>query len=366
MKEIIAPPALPSYWIFEDSGKRIHFDAIRGYWLPSTPSRIARVTFGTIEYSGILRGNAQGFPDRDDFAPSRSDPHCIRLAVFGDSFTAAQYLEKNWPDAVEDLAQHLGLCFELLNFSVDGGGLANWWSIVTHIVQFEAYQLNGLIFAVLDGDLQRGFTIVDHQGYQRHMVARMKSWEPSRWPKTLEEARKYLRPTDGYILPRETFEQALQGRWHAERQRRPWRPYATLHIKSQVMSLVRTAPGYLVRSVWGLYPAQVKLIEQIDRFAQTKSLPVIVVRVPLRDGLIQGWSPPKDVLRFTSLLHATFIDGSAAFAGLSAPDIRAHWLPYDGHWAQSGSDRFAAFMLDILCSWPQNFLPTTDKPDFDS
>jgi hypothetical protein len=40
-----------------------------------------------------------------------------------------------------------------------------------------------------------------------------------------------------------------------------------------------------------------------------------------------------------------------AFNGRTASQIRASWLPYDGHWGQGGSDRFAKFMMEILTQW---------------
>ena len=129
---LLLPPT--SGWFFEDSHQTLHFDPVRGYNLTSTPSRIARVTLGQIEYIGELKGNSQGFPDRDDFGPGRSSAVHKRIAVFGDSMTAGQFLQQNWPDAVERIPRGSSIPVELLNFSVDGGGLANWWSILTRIV----------------------------------------------------------------------------------------------------------------------------------------------------------------------------------------------------------------------------------------
>ena len=61
-----------SFSVFEHPGQTIKFDPVRGYYLTRTPSRIARVNFGKIEYQGSYQGNAQGFADRDDFNIKRS------------------------------------------------------------------------------------------------------------------------------------------------------------------------------------------------------------------------------------------------------------------------------------------------------
>jgi len=83
-----------SVFIFEESGKPLRFDPVRGYRLSTVPSRFARKTNGVIEFVGELRGNNQGFADRDDFSPERDATGIKRLAVFGDSFTAAQFIKK--------------------------------------------------------------------------------------------------------------------------------------------------------------------------------------------------------------------------------------------------------------------------------
>lgn len=108
-----------SIWAFEDSGKTIHFDPIRGYYLTQIPSRFTRITKGTVEYIGVLKGNNEGFPDQDNFYPKRDSQIAKRFAVFGDSFSAAQYIEKNWPDSVEKIARGRNIPIQLLNFSVD-------------------------------------------------------------------------------------------------------------------------------------------------------------------------------------------------------------------------------------------------------
>jgi hypothetical protein len=84
--------------VFEHPGETIKFDPVRGYYLTRTPSRIARVNFGKIEYQGSYQCNAQGFADRDDFNTKRSSASQRRIAVFGDSFTAAIMEPLNSPD----------------------------------------------------------------------------------------------------------------------------------------------------------------------------------------------------------------------------------------------------------------------------
>src|SRR3972149_4582880 len=131
---VLGPPRV--LYLYENLQETMHFDSIRGYRLERTPSRTARITNGIIEYIGQLQGNNMGFPDREDFTAKRLNLKGRRFAVFGDSFTERP--------------------LELLNFSIDGGGLANWWSVLTRIVKAEGYEIDGVVFVVFPPDLLRG------------------------------------------------------------------------------------------------------------------------------------------------------------------------------------------------------------------
>lgn len=349
-----------SAFLFEDSGRTIHFDPIRGFTLTPIPSRFARITYGNLEYIGTFQGNSSGFPDRDDFFPERDYPEQMRFAVFGDSFTSAQFIEKNWPDLVEDLSHESDKSpIQLLNFSVDGGGLANWWNILFHIVKEEHFQIDGLIFVVFGHDLQRGFSIAEHRGYPKPMFGRLSSWNPAEWPKTLEEAHSILTPLEGDIVSPEQFQQALEDRQLP----RAWRPYFSMKILNRIQLLFTQIQSFLQEdsstnqvadesqepSVEKLFSLeQIKMIREIRDFARSSSLPIIVVRVPKKQELFEQLPPREDILAFATQLEAAFVDGLDAFAGLTKAERETQYFPYDGHWNQIGSDRFAHFMFENL------------------
>ncbi len=334
-----------SFWLFEDSGRTWRFDPVRGYRLTSTPSRFLRATDGRFEYVGIGRGNAQGFADRDDFTPKRTRPGVRRIAVFGDSFTAEEHLGQNWPDRAEDLARDRGEPVELLNLAVSGAGLANWWSVLTKLVAAEEYELDGVVFAVFGGDLRRKFTVWDHRDAEHPLFGRAPHWDPSTYPKTFDEARPFLKPHPGYILSREAFEGALQGHWPRAVPHR-FRPFLLTHARR----------AFLPASEEGqpegdddADPARDRLVAEIARYLADRRLPALVVHIPDRSSLLDparapSW-PKRESEDFARALGAAFLDGGAAFAGLRPSEIRALFLPHDGHWDQAGSDRFAEFML---------------------
>lgn len=133
-----------STWIYEDNGTgwSYRFNPVLGFAISQVPARMAStVTDGTIESVGTIRGNNLGFPDADDFTPERDDSGRLRLAVFGDSFTARQYAPTNWPVEAEQAAVEL----DLMNLAIDGGGMTNWSSVMTRLLVAENYDLDGVV-----------------------------------------------------------------------------------------------------------------------------------------------------------------------------------------------------------------------------
>src|SRR5262249_10276626 len=119
----------------------------------------------------------------------------------------------------QDLTRQRGEPVQFLNFAQTGAGLANWWSIVTRMLEPQNYELDGIVFAVWETDLRRPFTMwtmphKDEPGACM-LFGRTTSWDPTTLPPTLDQARPFLKDEERYVLPREEFESALQGRWPA-------------------------------------------------------------------------------------------------------------------------------------------------------
>lgn len=326
----------------------MHFDPISGFRYTQVPSRLTRISHGEIEYVTSFRGNAQGFSDRDDFQPRRGSDRALRLAVLGDSFTAAEHLTVNWPDQIEAMTAAGSRPLRLYNFSVAGAGLANWWSIVIRLLAAEDYQLDGLVFAVFEGDLHRGFSFTDHRDSDRHRFARAASWRPQTWPTTLDQARPLLRTLPGYIVSPERFEQALAGRWHPLLPRPPG-----FYASARLAKLFSAGPPRPVATPPpDFVPGQLALIDDLARYAGARELPVLVVSLPSLEALLAARPAPADARAFARRLQARFVDGAEAFDGLDQAALRAAWMPYDGHWAAAGSARFAVFVEQLLRDWP--------------
>ena len=345
---------MDSFMIFEESGRTFHLDSVRGYRLTRVPSRFARITKGTVEYVGAYKGNTQGFPDRDDFSIKTPAHISKRYIVFGDSFTSAQFIQTNWPEALE---QQFDGRVEFLNFSTDGGGLANWWSNLANVVDRESYDCDGVIFAVYAGDLKRRFTIIEHRGYDRHMFGRLPTWNPAEFPTSPAEAEIYLRPVrDCFIVSKEEFSTALSRKRLARRQSEPIglkHLWITYNSYKSLQASWNSLQGRIAtdRTEARFSEGQRALILDIrERLNARKIHPIVVYISPIED-LLNNFkkSPPYyEAREFSRVLGARFVDGNEAFAGLSPEVIQKDWLPYDGHWAQRGSDRFAHFLAALL------------------
>lgn len=336
--------------VYENAGRTLRFDPIRGIRLEPVTSRYARITNGTLEYIGHARGNNNGFPDRDDFAPERSTAGNRRLAVFGDSFTAGQFLKVNWPDRVEDITRGSSAPWQLLNFAVDGGGLGNWWSVLTRIVQAEKYQVDGVVFAVFSGDLRRGFSITEYQGYTHPMFARVPSWNPQRFPRTPEEAAVFYEPWVATIVTEPRFDAFLAGQWRP----RPSVPFVANLLWQDLLRPAFKRTELSLRGVVEIDSEWRARIEDIHRSLVSMNVPALVVYIPTREDLIAHGASvaiEQDAVDFARWIGAAIVNGATAFADRTPAQIRADWLPYDGHWGQGGSDRFAAFMAGTVDSW---------------
>jgi len=343
---LVAPP--DSVMLFEESGKTVHFDPVLGFRYTPVPSRATRISFGEVEFLTRFRGNNLGFSERDPVLPGHpGSGH--RLAVLGDSFTAAEHLSVNWPDRLERLPAVAG-GLRLPNFSVSGAGLANWWSIILRLLEPRDFQFDGMVFAVFEGDLHRTFSMADHREVARHMFGRSPDWEPQHWPTTLAQARRHMQPLRGYIVDNEHFRQALRGDWHPELPR-PWRAYGWRLIRQRLGAVQDTGAMATAHAQTLFSQGQWRLIEDLRDYLARHRLPALVVRIPSREGLLAGIVPAADAEAFAAALGARYVDGATAFAGLDAAGIRRHWLPHDGHWNQLGSDRFAAFLAPWLLEW---------------
>src|SRR5690606_19137181 len=85
----------------------------------------------------------------------------------GDSFTDGYFLRKNWVDQVNEMYRKDSIPIELYSFSVNGGGIRNWYQIYQNIIRSK-FEFDGVIFAVFGNDLMRDFFVL-HQDAEHEL-----------------------------------------------------------------------------------------------------------------------------------------------------------------------------------------------------
>ncbi len=320
-----------------DRAIAFRFDRVLGYRLPRTPLRAAYLEGERVVHRYVLRGNAQGLADRDDFPPARSGSGPPRLLVLGDSYTAASFLDPNWPDRVEDLTAARGRPLRLLNVAIDGGGLANWASILAGFRPLrQAKAADAVVVAVFEDDIDRPF---HYRSVRRGRPGRVINyvfgdggWDPPR-----SRGPEWDAPV--YQLTRAVFERALQGRWKPPSRDGSFAPFFLGRARDLLDSFAGDRPDRF-------QPEQQALIRRMRRRLEARGWPCLVVRVDSPGDPDRGRAH-----RFAGLLGADYVDGDSAFKGLSPDEVAALWNGPDSHWGQEGSDRFARFVVPELEAW---------------
>lgn len=390
MRGDIEPQAI---WVHDVKGRRsaVEFDPVLGYRLGADPTRMMIISSnGTIESVGVFRGNNLGVPDDDDFSPRRGETNRKRYVVFGDSFSSGLYMKRNWPEVAEAISEQQGSPVELLNFSIDGGGLANWHRVLTEIIVAEDYQIDGVIFAVFGSDLSRPLTFWDQVvpgNNQSMLLGRGPALGAPGQPDPPHQpavGRDRLRPLETWqVVSPQIFDQYLSGRRRPS-VARPFRYYLAGKCRAVMDGFLRRRNNsrLLLENLQFFPDAELffydrrQVVAQIERALQKKQVPALVVHIPYREVLLTraglgsettAWYLEAvgefwETQAFARLIQADYVDGSEAFEDCSVEEIRACWLPLDGHWNQAGAERFAKFVVPVLQKWSERRTGNSDSP----
>lgn len=342
---------LETIWFHEasDPGNNLMFDPEIGYTISKVPSLFGAVkSDGKLESIGIMEGNNFGFPDKRNFILNPRDTSIKRIAILGDSFTASQFTEKSWVEIIEKKLNdiHENDSIILMNFSLDGGGLGNWQSIVRNILLKNNLKIDAIIFAVLGDDLDRHFMWKNDYklstGTIKLSAGRNNSWDPTNNP-TYEDT---LNPffLDRYlILPKEEINQIQAGNWELNR---PIRPYLFLNFIDQLKTMVYESDMFAFITTASASSSffstgQLKLIEMIHADIEKLKIPAIT---------FSFLSDHKKSKYFADLINSSFIDDQSFQKWIRQnPDAKLQ-IEGDGHWNDLGTKVFAKSSFSDLDS----------------
>jgi hypothetical protein len=369
------PSNLSNTWI---DRKAAAFDPTCLYRWSTGKSRIARIHHGQIVFDQIFTANNRGFISGHDYAYERPDG-TKRIVVFGDSFTAGEYLPVPWPDRAQEILERSrepnAPRIELDSFAVDAGGLANWHHIFFQDI-VPHYQFDAIIIASYPSDLSRAYTIFD---------ADERSIRMGRFPAppaSIEDFRASFAPrltplisiTDDGAIDRILRERGKH-QWRAP----PFGLYAARDIRRRIDFIMRggdldiddkerfVAPDAPLgkEELIKRYPGEINRMFEILDHAKKAGVPVLLATIPSNAGAVEfsgsGGRGKNEFQRELESLAALYgfeyFDGYSVFKDVPPQKIMDDlWLKGDGHWNPAGSDRFADWMASFIrTAWGPRF-----------
>lgn len=331
-----------SLWFVERSDPNGHFkfDSEIGYRVSPIRTRLGvySTRHGVVSL-GNLKGNNLGFLAGRDFFPKKKSPDTHRVAVFGDSYSAAPYLFKNWTERLEEKLKRDGYKIEVYNFSISGGGLGNWWSTIDMLAA-ENFEIDTAIFAVFDGDLARPFVWWDDTGnYEENLVA--VGYHPDfnfkEFPNEVENFEESLAPRFR-VLSTADFEKLLRGELSLY-PHREYQFYFLRHLKWAIEG--RTFPSS--------YPHLSKADPRVGFDNPRKLHMAKEIRTNLESmhakTLVLDFSKFSfETKDFAEVVDADLASLKAFFAELPDFELDSIRIPEDGHFNVEGDRLIAKFV----------------------
>lgn len=365
--------------LFEEIGKPLYqYDPVIGSRLSPENVRTAIILpDGVVESSAVIRGNNLGLPDEHDFLPQKPAGVQRRYAVFGGSYIAGLYMNRKYPDRLEEIAMQSGEKVEFMNCCCEGSGLTNWWLLTTNILNAEKFELDGVIFTVSDDNLYRGLLAMHDSfknGWHTVYVNQIRTVSAADIPRTFEAAEPLLY----HICMQDSFRgtPVFDRIWASAQDPgyrvsrgvlMPIRPYLTWMLFTHVGDKLPPHSSSLFGKPesGGNFDAMAKSrINDIRKFLESKRLPAVVIQLPPAPASevpskFSEWIPDAS-LEFANRLGVPFWDGREAYRSMKDEEYSSLFLDHDPHWNQKGSDLFAKETYDYLLKHPMSIPRTTE------
>ncbi|MEQ8910244.1 MAG: hypothetical protein RIC95_13685 [Vicingaceae bacterium] len=324
--------------------KSTKFDPVRGYRWLDEDIRYFKNRMGEMVFDNHFHPNNKGWIMKQDYSFKKRDSTAKRWMILGDSFVAGLMLETNLPDRMQELIiDSVGKGkIELYSFGVDGGGIMNWYNILFKEI-IPNYEFDGVIIAPYADNLYRDFMVmlIDHYGY----MGRIDSVDFSDKPIDVS-AFKAIKPFNNVYTDEKIDYFKTQ----------PFQPF-DWPFKRKVNTFFKNLKHQNKTD----NPKSVTTIEQLKRkmgdkrFTQLDSMiswcksnqkGLILASIPsiwelkgLQEGTESTHQTEMDIL--AEAYELNYFDGYQVFDELSEKALLNHWLHYDGHWNQKGSDKYA-------------------------
>jgi hypothetical protein len=325
----------------------VTFDPVVGYKIGNVQSRYGAVRDdGVVESLGLLHGNNLGFPDSKDFYLSPIDTTVKRIAVLGDSFTASQFTKRSWVEVLEsEMNELLSDSIELYNFAIDGGGVANWSSIIENLFVQKGFHFDGLIFAIASDDLDRKFhwrQEYTYNGKDDLALGYFKDWFPEEIVSDTGDLIDWKKPCIA-VLDSSEVDLIVEGRYFEIE----FLPYFLIDCKGLVVKTIQFIEDLFVSQAVAssgdnlFDDGQLSLIQDLGRNCNKLGVPILTLAI--------GTDEDK-ALSFSKLMGGEYITAQD-FYGWTDTTTTSYIILRDGHWNQNGANFFAMYIEEPIAEW---------------
>jgi hypothetical protein len=334
------------------NNKCTQFDPIRGYrWLGDT-IRSFKTRKGEIVYDNHFYPNNRGWIMDLDYTYKKKDSTKKRWMILGDSFVAGIMLETNLPNRAQQLLKDsLGRNeLEIYSFGVDGGGIMNWYNIFFKEI-IPNYEFDGVIIAPYADNLYRDFMVmlIQENGFMGRIDSVDWSANDSIKMSDFKSFKAYDQVYSDLEIERFLNQPLKRFDW----------PFK-IQLKRLIKKLNRTAKIKSSNSIQSIEQLNrkmgVKKFTQLDSmisWCKSNQKQLILASIPSRNELNNELLGEKNQHKVEMKIIAkeyqlNYFDGYTVFKQFNAKEVDAHWLKYDGHWNQKGSNKYAKEFAEYL------------------
>ena len=314
-------------------------DSVSGFRIYGKNIRFTRIVHNQIAYDNAsyrFQTNPQGFPSKHDFTKLSADS-LTRMLWMGDSFSAGLYLKSNIADQLEYCLKNNAPDSEVLNFSIDGGGIKNWYQMyvkggVAGIPHSE------LVLAVYADNLNRNFAIARTTNLSIEFGR--SALPQGEWNDWLKNQSNVFKP----ILHRLNASQADSVMRHVSEKPICYGYRKGLQCERWWLQWVQyKAPEAMIQ----MQPEAMALLMEIANLCRQNNRTLTLLSVP--DLLVYqrlGSQNPHHTLldSISKQLNCRYINGYAALDAFPSHLVPDLYLKGDRHWNQLGSDWMAAWL----------------------
>lgn len=317
-------------------------DSVSGFRIQGQNIRFARILQNQIAYDNafyLLNTNPQGFPSRHNF-DNLSTKSLTRMLWMGDSFSAGLYLKTNIADQLEHCLKSDEPNCEILNFSIDGGGIKNWYQMYVN-GGIAKIPHDKLVLAVYADNLNRNFAIA------RTTVSTIEfgrsSLPQGEWNSWLEAQSHVYKP----ILHRLSADQADSVMHRVSENPVCFGYHKGLQLERWWLKWVQyKAPEEMIQ----IQPDARLLLMKIADVCKENNRTLTLLSIPdlfvyQRFG---SENPHHSMLNSISKeLNCRYINGYAALDAFPSHLVPDLYLKGDRHWNQLGNDWMAAWLCNM-------------------